>query len=257
MPQALLAIETSTDFCSVAVYIPNSVSSPYVISRHEHIGPVSGARALPAICEVLQEAKLTLTDCAAVAFGTGPGSFTGLRTAAGVAQGLAFGLGVPVVPVSTLLACAERARFANTDTRRVLVALDARMGEVYWADFMWDSKLADWQIRHPAALSLPAYVPAPDEPFTLAGNASSIFGDMLPAAMLASFIDVSAMPHSHALARAGWCAFIAGRTLPAHLAIPEYVRDKVALTSRERACFHHLSLERSRGETLVSHKIIG
>ncbi|UDG82675.1 tRNA (adenosine(37)-N6)-threonylcarbamoyltransferase complex dimerization subunit type 1 TsaB [Candidatus Vallotia lariciata] len=236
MSQVLLALDTSTDFCSVAVfYFPRAASSPCVISRHDRTGPVSSERALPAICEVLEEAKLTLDDCSAVAFGTGPGSFTGLRTAAGVAQGLAFGLNIPVVPVSTLLACAERARFSDPDIRRVLVAIDARMGGVYWADFAWDNTLEDWRVHHSAALSPPTCVLVPDEPFTLAGNASSVFGDMLPAVTRASVIDTLAMPHAHALSLVGWCSFIAGRTLPAHLAVPEYVRDKVALTTRERA----------------------
>ncbi|SIT65371.1 tRNA threonylcarbamoyladenosine biosynthesis protein TsaB [Burkholderia sp. b14] len=235
-PHALLALDTSTEFCSVAVFhLPPAAGSPRVISRHEHTGPVSSARVLPAVREVLEEATLTLTDCAAVAFGAGPGSFTGLRTAAGVAQGLAFGLGVPVVPVGTLLVCAERARASDPDAGRVLVALDARMGEVYWADFAWDDTLADWRVCHPAALAAPDRVPAPDEPFTLAGNASSVFGDALCAATRARVIDPCAMPHAHALALAGWRALMAGRALPAHLATPEYVRDKVAQTTDERA----------------------
>jgi tRNA threonylcarbamoyladenosine biosynthesis protein TsaB len=235
-PHALIAIDTSTEFCSVAVLsLPHAAGAPCVISRHEHTGPASSVRVLPAVREVLEEAALTLADCAAVAFGSGPGSFTGLRTAAGVAQGLAFGLGVPVVPVGTLLACAERAHMADPHARRVLAALDARMGEVYWADFAWDDAQGDWRVCHPAALATPTDVPVPDEPFTLAGNASAVFGDGLCARARARSVDVDAMPHAEALARVGWRAFLAGRALPAHEATPEYVRDKVAQTTHERA----------------------
>ncbi|UDG82645.1 tRNA (adenosine(37)-N6)-threonylcarbamoyltransferase complex dimerization subunit type 1 TsaB (plasmid) [Candidatus Vallotia cooleyia] len=236
IPKALLALDTSTDFCSVAVlYLKHASSVPCVISRHEYTGPVSGIRVLPAVREVLGEAKLVLADCEAVAFGAGPGSFTGLRIAAGVSQGLAFGLGIPVVPICTLLACAERARESDSDARRLLVALDARMGGVYWADFVWDDVLDDWRVYHPAALSAPDSVPVPDEPFTLAGNASSVFGDALCVATRARVIDSYAMPHAHSLAIVGWYAFMAGRSFPARLAIPEYVRDTVAKTISERA----------------------
>lgn len=235
-PHALLAIDTSTEFCSVAVFhLPHAGGSSRVVARHEHIGPASSVRVLPAVREVLEDAALTLADCAAVAFGSGPGSFTGLRTAAGVAQGLAFGLGVQAVPVSTLLACAERARASDPQARRVLAVLDARMGEVYWADFKWDDAQGDWRICHPAALAAPVGVPVPDEPFTLAGNASAFFGDALPAHAHARVIDVDAMPHADAIARVGWRAFAAGRAVHAHLAVPEYVRDRVAQTTDERA----------------------
>ncbi len=238
MPQVLLALDTSTDFCSVAIcYTPHATSSPCIISRHEHTGSTSSTRVLPAVCEVLEEARLTLSNCVAVAFGAGPGSFTGLRTAAGVAQGLSFGLGIPVVPVSTLLACAERVRLSDPDARRVLVVLNARMGEVYWADFSWDDILEDWRVCRPATLTLSTCIPVPDEPFTLAGNASSI-SDMLYVTKQARVIDCYAMPHAHALALVGWRIFMDGCALPAHLAVPEYVRDKVALTINEIASGH-------------------
>lgn len=235
-PPALLAFDTSTVFCSVALlHLPQPGQPPRIISRHELTGSVSSTRVLPAVREVLAEAGLALSDCAAVAFGAGPGSFTGLRTAAGVAQGLAFGLGLPVVPVSTLMACAERARMHRPDTRRVLAALDARMGEVYWAEFVWDDAGGDWSVRHPPALAAPGDVPAPDAPFVLAGNAAGAFTERLPAAARAAFIDPDALPHAEAVARIGWRAFAAGRAVPADQAAPEYVRDKVAQTMAERA----------------------
>lgn len=196
---------------------------------------MSSTRLLPAIRELFGEAGLALTDCDAIAFGAGPGSFTGLRTATGVAQGLAFGLACPVVPVGTLLVCAESARLREPSTTRVLAALDARMDEVYWADFAWDDAQHEWRTLQPASLAAPADVPLPDAPFTLAGNAAAVFGARLPALAAAQRVDGEALPHALPLAYVALRAWRADRTLPAELAAPEYVRDKVAQTTAERA----------------------
>ncbi|WP_321865409.1 tRNA (adenosine(37)-N6)-threonylcarbamoyltransferase complex dimerization subunit type 1 TsaB [Paraburkholderia tropica] len=251
----LLAIDTSTEFCSVALLraaasaggasAPGSAqdagedaaqkpTSSRVWVRHEATGAVSSTRLLPAIGEVLAEAGLTLADCDAIAFGAGPGSFTGLRTATGVAQGLAFGLDVPVVPVSTLLVCAESARLHDASATRVLAALDARMDEAYWADYAWDAATGDWTTVHAASLDAPEAVVAPDTPFTLAGNAAAAFGTRLSAAAVARVIDAEALPHAVPLAHAALRAFRAGRTVPADQAAPEYIRNKVAQTTAER-----------------------
>lgn len=249
----LLAIDTSTEFCSVALLraaasaggasAPGSASdaaqepspsSSRVWVRHEATGAVSSTRLLPAIGEVLAEAGLALADCDAIAFGAGPGSFTGLRTATGVAQGLAFGLDIPVVPVSTLLVCAESARLRDASATRVLAALDARMDEAYWADYAWDASTGDWTTVQVASLDAPEAVVAPDTPFTLAGNASAAFGARLSAAASARVIDAEALPHAVPLAHAALRAFRAGRTVPADQAAPEYIRNKVAQTTAER-----------------------
>jgi tRNA threonylcarbamoyladenosine biosynthesis protein TsaB len=197
-------------------------------------GAVSSARVLPAVRELFDEAGLPMRDCNVVAFGAGPGSFTGLRTATGVAQGLAFGLQVPVVPVSTLLVCAESARLRDPSASRVLAALDARMDEVYWADYAWDAGIGEWRTVVPPSLGSPAELATPDEPFTLAGNAAAAFGEKLPVARLARTVDAQALPHAMPLAIAALRAYGAGRTVPAALAAPEYVRDKVAQTTAER-----------------------
>src|ERR1700744_4209579 len=176
----LLALDTSTEFCSVALLLdqPASVAAsgsaakpesgpapargPHYSSdslriwfRQEATGPVSSTRLLPAIRELFDEAGLALADCTAIGFGSGPGSFTGLRTATGVAQGLAFGLNCPVVPIGTLLACAESARLRDPSVKRVLAALDARMDEVYWADFAWDEAEGEWRTLQAASLDAP------------------------------------------------------------------------------------------------------
>ena len=242
----LLALDTSTEFCSVALLSADSADAaspdepdapapkPRVWVRHEATGAVSSARLLPAIREVFNEAGLALSDCDAIAFGSGPGSFTGLRTATGVAQGLAFGLSCPVVPIGTLLACAESARLHDPSTARVLAAIDARMDEVYWADFAWDDDAGEWRTVHPASLGAPDALPLPDQTFTLAGNAAAAFGERLKAAGAARHVDQEAVPHALPLAFAALRAFRAGRTLPADQAAPEYIRDKVAQTTEER-----------------------
>jgi tRNA threonylcarbamoyladenosine biosynthesis protein TsaB len=244
----LLALDTSTEFCSVALLSAPAApdagigadvdttapAEPRVWFRHEPTGAVSSTRLLPAIRELVAEAGLTLSDCAAIAFGAGPGSFTGLRTATGVAQGLAFGLNLPVVPVGTLLACAESARRRDASVTRVLAALDARMDEVYWADFAWDTEQQAWRTLRAAALDAPQDVVLPDEPFTLAGNAAAAFGERLPAVAAARTVDYDALPHAVPLAHAALRAFRAGRTVPADQAAPEYVRNKVAQTTAER-----------------------
>lgn len=236
----LLALDTSTEFCSVALLSVAGTAAgqthdePRLWVRHEQTGAVSSTRLLPAIRELFTEAGLTLADCDAIAFGSGPGSFTGLRTATGVAQGLAFGLNLPVVPVSTLLACAESARLRDPSASRVLAALDARMDEIYWADFAWDDAQGDWRTLQAASLDAPDRLVLPEVPFTLAGNAAAAFGARLPAVAAARTVDGDSLPHAVPLAHAALRAYRAGRTVPADQAAPEYVRDKVAQTTAER-----------------------
>ncbi|MDR5805447.1 tRNA (adenosine(37)-N6)-threonylcarbamoyltransferase complex dimerization subunit type 1 TsaB [Caballeronia sp. LZ001] len=243
----LLALDTSTEFCSVALLLANSSSPSDTVApqyvhddlrvwyRHEATGAVSSTRLLPAVRELCEDAGVTLAECSAIAFGAGPGSFTGLRTATGVAQGLAFGLNVPVVPVSTLFACAQAARLHDAALpARVLVALDARMDEVYWADFEFDDATGAWRTLHPASLDAPAAVPLPDVPFALAGNAATAFGERFPALAAATVVDRHALPHALPVALIALREWRAGRAIAPELAAPDYIRDKVAQTTAER-----------------------
>ncbi|PLZ02107.1 tRNA (adenosine(37)-N6)-threonylcarbamoyltransferase complex dimerization subunit type 1 TsaB [Burkholderia sp. WAC0059] len=237
----LLALDTSTEFCSVALLRAAAAPAdsapapePRVWVRHEATGAVSSTRLLPAVGELFEEAGLELARCDAIAFGAGPGSFTGLRTATGVAQGLAFGLDIPVVPVGTLLVCAESARLRDPSVTRVLATLDARMDEAYWADYRWDEAAGEWRTLRSAALDAPEQIPPPDAPFTLAGNAAAAFGARLAAAARARTVDGEALPHARPLAFAALRALRAGRAVRADQAAPEYVRDKVAQTTAER-----------------------
>ena len=130
----VLALETGSEWCSVAVG-----DGTRWVARSLHAGQSHSERIVPMLDEVLREAGVALRDLDGIAFGAGPGAFTGVRIACGVAQGLSLGSGVPVVPVSTLAAQAEVARRVHGWTR-VLAALDARMGEVYIAAFRHDAR---------------------------------------------------------------------------------------------------------------------
>lgn len=222
----LLAFDTSTDTLSIAVQRDDAT--------WEHSGP-GGAQAsatlLPAIRALLAEAGLSFDTLDAVVFGRGPGSFTGLRTACSVAQGLAFGArggaGVPVLPIDTLLAVAEAARHAHGCTR-VVAVLDARMDEVYTAPFEFQAD-GTWHGGNDFGLSAPQALQVPPG-YTVAGNARAAYGERLaPGAP-----HVFALPTAMALLRLAPACMAAGGARPASEALPLYVRDKVAQTTAER-----------------------
>ena len=130
----ILALETATEACSAALYVNGEVLERYALAPREH-----NRLILPMIESLLAEAGTTLKGLDALAFGRGPGSFTGVRIAAGVVQGLGFGAELPVAPVSTLAALAQEA-FAETPQSHAFPCIDARMGEVYWAVYRRDGE---------------------------------------------------------------------------------------------------------------------
>lgn len=225
----LLAFDCSTERLSIAVQ-----RGARVVRYQGAGGRASSATLIPTILRLMAEAGLALRELDALAFGRGPGSFTGLRSACSVAQGLAFGAGVPVLPVDTLLLVAEEAR-AQRGVDRVLALLDARMDQVYAAPWVWNEE-AGWSLQGevvvcaPEALRLP---PAAGPGWALAGNAFEGYGARLP------FPDDvprwEAWPTAGALLRVAPAWLAAGRALPAEQALPLYVRDKVAQTVAERA----------------------
>ena len=224
----LLAFDTSTDTLSIAVQHGDGV--------WQHQGP-GGAQAsaalIPAVRALMAQAGLTFDTLDAVVFGRGPGSFTGLRTACAVAQGLAFGAKggqeVPVLPVDTLLAVAEEARQQHGCTQ-VVAVLDARMDEVYHARCEWLPGEARWQTDADFGLGAPESVQPPTG-WTVAGNAHAPYGDRLaPAAS-----HVTALPTATALLRLAPALIAAGQAVAAGDALPRYIRDKVAQTTAERA----------------------
>lgn len=134
----LLALDSSTEACSVAVCYQNEIIKRYKVAPREH-----SQLLLPMVDEVLSEAEISLSQVDGIAFGCGPGGFTGLRICAGTVQGLAFGADLPVFPVSSLESMAQRAmrEFSLQQDQYVLPAIDARMGEVYWGLYKVDNQL--------------------------------------------------------------------------------------------------------------------
>ena len=130
----ILAIDTATEACSAAQWNDGTLSAHFEICPREHT-----QRILPLVQEVLNESGTQLTDLDALAFGRGPGSFTGVRIGIGIAQGLALGAELPMIGVSTLATMAQGA-WRKTGATRVLAAIDARMGEVYWAEYQRDEQ---------------------------------------------------------------------------------------------------------------------
>ena len=220
----LLAFDTSTEILCVALQRGGG-QAPL-----QHTGP-GGAQAsttlIPAIQELLANAGLRLRDLDAIVFGRGPGSFTGLRTACSVAQGLGFGAGIPVLAVDTLLAVAEEARHAH-GVEDVVAVLDARMDEVYSAGYAW--RAGQWHQQGEIRLGAPEAVMVPAG-WALAGNALAAYQGRLPKAAAC----VPAMPTAAALLRLAPALITAGQAAPADRAMPLYIRDKVAQTTEERA----------------------
>lgn len=227
----LLAFDTSTELLSVALR-PGAGAA--LLEYGGPGGAQASATLIPAIEGLLAQAGLRLDQLDAIAFGRGPGSFTGLRTAAAVAQGLGFGSGVPVLALDTLLAVAEDAH-GRCGATQVLALLDARMGEVYCASYRRDA--AGWHTVEPPRLLRPEAVAVPAG-WTLAGNACAL----LPAAARESAPCVEAVPSAAALLRLAPAALAAGPAPAAADALPLYIRDKVAQTTEERAA------ERARKE---------
>lgn len=222
----ILAIETSTEIASAAILVGDRMLSLQTSGVQNHSGTI-----LPMLQNLLQQAGLRLQDCDALAFGAGPGSFTGVRTACGIAQGLAFGLDVPVCPVSTLQAMAERAR-QETGASKVMPVLDARMGEVYWAQYRY----ADgWHTVAEPALASPANVVWSAQTMAC-GNGLLLCPH--PGGLAADTTVTSAsliMPHAAQIAMLGQLMLAAGQAVPAAQAQPLYLRNKVAQTTAERA----------------------
>jgi tRNA threonylcarbamoyladenosine biosynthesis protein TsaB len=252
-----LALETSTDTLSLAV-----ACGTQIWTHTSAGGALTSTHMIPQTLALLKEAGLALTDLKAVVFGRGPGAFTGLRTACSVAQGLAFGADLPVLPMDTLLAVAEEARAAHAATdaapvTRVLAVMDARMEQVYVAAYEFTPNAADtavgveganplngtWrcvqapELHSPEALHWPAdwtHDPAQTAgaTFIAAGNAWPVYAGRWPTTLAVP--QVMALPTAAALLRLAPSAWAAGAAVPPEEALPLYIRDKVAQTTDER-----------------------
>ena len=221
----LIALETSTEYCSLAVS-----RGAQLFERSFHAGQRHSELALPVLRELLREAQLEMQAIQGIAYGAGPGSFTGLRIACGLAQGLALARNLPVAGIGTLLALAQ-----DCDADKVIACLDARMGEVYHAVYRRSGE--KWIEMHAPALYKPDGVPRVDGgDWFGCGSGFRVHGAALAQCYRGSMsrIDADAVPKAAAMLRLALPVFAAGQGLDAAAAAPLYVRDKIALKSSER-----------------------
>jgi len=227
MTTTLLAFDTATEHMSIALCVRSQVWS------HEGAGAAqASATLIPSIMALLADAGIALRHLDAIAFGRGPGAFTGLRTACSVAQGLALGADKPVLPIDTLLAVAEDARL-GASTQSVWVVMDARMNEIYAAHYAFDA--GRWRtVAAPMLTTAGAlnerWLASPPE--VVAGTALAAFGERLDTG--AARRAPGALPRARAMLPLAQALWEQGGAVDAALALPLYVRDKVAMTTAER-----------------------
>ncbi|MFV8411437.1 tRNA (adenosine(37)-N6)-threonylcarbamoyltransferase complex dimerization subunit type 1 TsaB [Vibrio owensii] len=224
MSAKILAIDTATENCSVALLVNDRVISRSEVAPRDHTKKV-----LPMVDEVLKEAGLTLQDLDALAFGRGPGSFTGVRIGIGIAQGLAFGADLPMIGVSTLAAMAQ-ASYRLHGATNAAVAIDARMGEVYWARYTrqengeWAGVDAECVIP-PARLADEAQ--ADDKTWTKAGTGWDTYQEDLGKLPFNVTSGDVLYPDSQDIVILAEQELKKGNTVPVEESSPVYLRDNV------------------------------
>ena len=239
-PLKFLAFETSTDMMSVAVGVGDQTWH-----LHTQGGANASAQLIPSIHNLLAQAQLRLADLTALVIGHGPGSFTGLRTACSVAQGLALGAKLKVIPVDTLMVVAEdaRASLPTALSSQVSVVMDARMGEVYGGAYAWHADSAQWHPTVPLQVGPPArmaqaLITEHGVSGVLAGNGFAVYADAFSEALAkrgsSPVVCVPAVPHALALLRLAPALWAAGKAVAPEGVQPLYIRDKVAQTTAER-----------------------
>jgi tRNA threonylcarbamoyladenosine biosynthesis protein TsaB len=223
----LLAIETATESCSAALLHNGALLERSELAPRRHAELI-----LPMIESLLAEAGIARRRIDAVAVGRGPGAFTGVRLAISVAQGLALGLDIPVVPVSSLAALAQDA--PSKDGASILAVIDARMGEVYAGLFRRSSNgsvepVGDESVGHANELTLPRVD-------SIVGSGWAVYADVLAARLPSAplFADGARYPQARAIAQLAALQFAAGHSVAPEQALPVYLRDKVALTLKEQ-----------------------
>ena len=221
----ILALDTATEACSVALGIGDDVLERYVELERGH-----AEQLLPMVDELLAEGGLSLGALDAIAFGRGPGGFTGVRLAASVVQGLAFGGGLGVVPISDLAAVAQRAAGLVPGARRVLAVNDARMREVYWAEFVVDILVTPRGAEQvsPAAAVITAAEGA-DLPWVAAGRGLKAWPELAERCRAhGAEVLADLLPRAREVLQLARPAVAAGEALPPEQALPVYVRERVA-----------------------------
>ena len=221
----ILALETSTEYCSVALW-----QDGVTLAHGELAGQKHSELLMPMLDALLTGAEVKLAQCDGIAFGSGPGSFTGVRIACGVAQGLALGADLRVAGVCTLLALAQ-----GSGHSRVIAALDARMGEIYCAAYQMQDE--NWKTICEPCLCKPEDAPAvTGADWFGAGSGFAAFNEVLQKRYSGQLtgVDAGAVPQAADIAALGAMQFAQGLGVDAALAQPFYLRDKVALKTAER-----------------------
>ncbi len=220
----ILAIDTCTDACSAALLINDEVSERFQVAPRQHATLI-----LAMMQSVLDEAGLTLNQLDALAFSCGPGAFTGVRLATSVVQGAGFGADLPVVPVSSLAALAH-GLFSDTGHRRILVALDARMQEVFWGAYEIDAEhfpvlVTSESVVAPTAVPLPAA-----GAWYGVGSGFDSYQQALQQRLGSALMgmDASRYPHARDVAKLGAYGWQGGLAISAEAAQPTYLRNEVA-----------------------------
>ena len=220
-----LALDTSTEFLSLALQKGDKRFTVDLLAGQSHSQII-----LPQLQKLLATAGLKLQDLHGIVFGAGPGSFTGVRIAAGIAQGLAFGSNLPVVGVCTLQALAE---VSGVD--KVIACLDARMGEVYHAAYIKEAK--KWQtVIAPGLYKPEAVLDLDGEGWIGVGSGWQTYGEQLAYVYTKQIIEIqpACLPTANAMLNIAIPIFAAGNALPASEAMPMYIRNRVALKTTER-----------------------
>ena len=218
----LLALDTATEACSAALYIDGDIEQVYQLAPRDHTRLILGMAE-----QLLMLAGVNINQLDALAFGRGPGSFTGVRIATGAVQGMAYAADLPVVPVSTLASIAQSV-FRDHGDRHILAAIDARMGGVYWGEYRIEDDHAGLQGME--RVIAPAQVPLPRGQWTGAGSGWKTYGDVLQN-RLGEGVDRSFedyFPQSRSIAELAVRDYQQGLAVDAAQAIPVYLRDDVA-----------------------------
>ncbi len=228
----ILALDTSTQACSVALWIDGEVREDFRDIPRQHTQLL-----LPMVQQLLADAGLALQQLDGIAFGRGPGSFTGLRICTGVTQGLALGADLPVAPVSTLAALAQQAA-EEFQADGVLTALDARMDELYWGCYRLDPASALPLLVGEERVCGPQWVTAPlSTPGKWVGYGTGwCYRDRLPATVRDAVVHIEPQrePRAAAIAKLGAALIAAGQGVLPEQALPVYLRDNVALKKGEQ-----------------------
>ncbi|PWC11463.1 tRNA (adenosine(37)-N6)-threonylcarbamoyltransferase complex dimerization subunit type 1 TsaB [Brenneria roseae subsp. americana] len=225
MSTRILALDTATEACSVALWNDGEIHSLFEVCPREHT-----QRVLPMVQQVLAESGVTLGELDAVAFGQGPGSFTGVRIGIGIAQGLALGAELPMIGVSTLATLAQGA-FRRVNASQVLAAIDARMGEVYWAQYQRDVD-GVWQGDASEAVLTPQQVQTLTAglqgEWATAGTGWQTYPGLVSQAALTLRDGDMLLPQAEDMLPLAYQQWRAGRAVSVEQAQPRYLRNEVA-----------------------------